>query len=503
MRRALLLVVASAHTAGAQLLTDNGAAITIQPGTQVTVQGTLLANPGATCTNNGLIDLSGDLTNNSGNALFGASQGTVIMNGMAQSVGGTSITAFDDLDLQCTTLTLQQDALVGGTNPSPSGVLAVNNAIVQLNANRLVVNNAGAGAITRINGQLVSESVPLSGYGEVEWRIGTSAGVYVVPFGTGSVYLPVTLDITSAGSGAGSFILSTYPTDPFATPNNRPLPAGLNALTDAIGFENAPNVVDRYWLIADVGYTTAPTAGLTFTYRDAEWSVGTNTIVEATLQAQHFDGVQWSQPPSGVANTVGNTVTTASTTSFGLVWALTQGFAALPIELLGFTAVPEGSVVQCAWTTASESNNDYFTVERSADGWLFTDVGEVDGAGTSQGERHYAFPDPSPLTGLSYYRLRQTDFDGTEQRSNIVAVWRGATGEAITLYPNPCSDVLFINGTVGAGAPMRIMDATGRVVMRIPQQRSGGVDVSTLPAGAYVLVFYGGADERAARFVKH
>lgn len=489
----------------AQLFTDDGVAITVQTGAQLTVKGDVLVTSGATFTNAGTIDLTGDITNNSGTGLFTATPGLVVMNGTAQSIVGSSVSAFDGLDLQCASLTLQQDAIVGGTYPSPAGVLALNDAIVQLNSKRLVVNNGTVTAITRTTGQLVSETDPLTGYGEVEWNIGTGTGAYVVPFGTGAAYLPVSANITTSGTGPGSLVFATYPTDPFASPNNRPLPAGLSALTNMGGAENAPNVLDRFWPITASGYTTAPSAAATFTYRDSEWNTGTNTIMEAALQAQRFNGSVWSFPPSGTVNTLANSVTTSVTNAFDQVWALVQSSTPLPAELLYFDAAPDGREVRCSWATATEQENDFFTVERSADGELFEDIGEVDGAGTSQSTLHYAFMDHAPLPGLSYYRLRQTDFDGSDVLSAIVPVWMqgGAADVPLVLWPNPAHEVLNIVGTT-AGESLSVWDGSGRLMLEAgtAQQDLTVVDVSRLPEGVYLLRAGTSGHEQVARFVR-
>lgn len=489
----------------AQLFTDNGVPITVQTGAQLTVKGDVLVTSGATFTNAGTIDLTGDLTNNSGTGLFTATPGLVVMIGAAQSIGGSSVTTFDALDLQCASLTFQQDAIVGGTYPSPAGVLALNDAIVHLNAQRLLVNNGAVSAITRTNGHLVSETDPLAGYGEVEWNIGTGTGAYVVPFGTGAAYLPVSANISTSGTGPGSLVFATYPTDPFASPNNRPLPAGLAALTNMGGTENAPNVLDRFWPISASGYSTAPTAALTFTYQDNEWNTGTNTILEAALQAQRFNGSVWSFPPSGSVNTLANSVTTSVTNAFDQVWALVQSSTPLPVELLFFVAAPDGREVRCSWATATEQDNDFFIVERSADGSFFEDIGEVDGAGTSGSTLHYAFMDHAPLPGLSYYRLRQTDFDGSDVLSAIVPVWmeEGAGDPPLVLWPNPAHEVLNIVGTA-AGERVTLWDGSGRRVLDADLSNGGTtvLDVSGLPEGVYLLRTGASGHEQVARFMR-
>lgn len=505
MKAAFLCMMVTANAAVAQLLTDTGVPITLQTGAQLTVKGDVLVTSGASFTNAGTIDLTGDITNNSGTGLFTATPGLVVMNGTAQSIGGSSVTAFDGLDLQCASLTLQQDAMVGGTYPSPAGVLALNDAIVQLNSKRLVVNNGAVSAITRTTGQIVSESDPLAGYGELEWKMGTGTGAYVVPFGTGAAYLPVSATITTSGTGPGSLVFATYPTDPFASPNNRPLPAGLSALTNMGGTENAPNVLDRFWPITASGYTTPPTAALTFTYRDSEWNTGANTVMEAALQAQRFNGSVWSFPPIGVVSTTANTVTTSVTNAFDQVWALVQSSTPLPVELLYFDALPDGREVRCSWATATEQDNDFFTVERSADGEFFEDIGEVDGAGTSQSTLHYAFMDPAPLPGLSYYRLRQTDFDGSTVHSNIVPVWMQdiRVDVPLVLWPNPAQEALNIIGTI-AGERLTLWDGSGRRMLDAGLSTEGTtvLDVSGLPEGVYLVRAGGAGKERVSRFVR-
>jgi Secretion system C-terminal sorting domain len=498
---ASFVVALGAH---AQLLTAQGVAITVNNGAQLSVKGDVLAAPGAIISNTGTIDLAGNFNNNSGSDLFGASQGTVLLNGAAQLVGGTFVTLFNNLSATGGQVTLTQDINTGGY-PGMTGVLSLGPSQFFLNTHKLYVLNPAPGAITRTTGYLVSETEPLAGYGEVQWFIGASApGTYVFPFGNdlSNDYLPLIVNTTASGAGgSGSITCSTYPTDPFAAPNNRPLPTGLSMLTDITGTENAPNVVDRFWPMRTDDYSTPPTATITFTYRDSECNTGTNTIIESALQAQRWDGI-WSNPPMGSVNTVANTVATPPVSLFAQVWALTQGFTPLPVELLYFDARPEGNDVLCTWSTATEINNDHFTVERSADGDVFTDIGEVDGAGNSQTTVGYTFVDAAPLSGLSYYRMRQTDFDGTQTWSNAVAVWRDAPNVELVVYPNPCSDELFLAGRASEEETFSILDASGRVVMDFVKRVDRSLDVSALASGHYSVQIDNASGRRTARFVK-
>ncbi len=95
----------------------------------------------------------------------------------------------------------------------------------------------------------------------------------------------------------------------------------------------------------------------------------------------------------------------------------------LPIELLEFKAtLQEGGTVLTNWTTAVEIDNDYFTVERSRDGDVYLPIGTISGVGYSSMEQHYTFLDLTPISGWSYYRLRQTDFNGLSEVFEPVAV---------------------------------------------------------------------------------
>lgn len=109
---------------------------------------------------------------------------------------------------------------------------------------------------------------------------------------------------------------------------------------------------------------------------------------------------------------------------------------ALPIDLLYFQAKLVNSQVQFSWATAKEVNNDYFTVEKSADGVNFETLLEVDGAGNSQQLRKYSATDASPYNDVTYYRLKQTDFDGKYEYSKTEAVYtHGTQGSLLVSSP--------------------------------------------------------------------
>src|SRR5690606_19164216 len=168
-----------------------------------------------------------------------------------------------------------------------------------------------------------------------------------------------------------------------------------------------------------------------------------------TLQANiiHENGKHWFSIPTnakgtGTIITTNNSSTnktdcaTATPASFGVsnIELLIQGSGistqtilgdpvALPIVLSDFQASITGSqTVQVEWSTFAEKNNDFFTVERSADGKNFEVLTAVEGAGSSNKKLSYSYEDKKPLTGYNYYRLKQTDFNGDFEYFKIVGV---------------------------------------------------------------------------------
>jgi hypothetical protein len=112
--------------------------------------------------------------------------------------------------------------------------------------------------------------------------------------------------------------------------------------------------------------------------------------------------------------------------------------AVLPIELLSFSAYDSNGDVILEWSTASEENNDYYSIERSQDGINYSLIATVPGAGTSTSLLEYFHTDENPLLGRSYYRLKQTDFDGASETFNPITVDFTSLAEGeLNFGPNP------------------------------------------------------------------
>lgn len=166
-------------------------------------------------------------------------------------------------------------------------------------------------------------------------------------------------------------------------------------------------------------------------------------------------------------------------------------YSTLPVELFKFYAKIENKYVNLFWSTASETNNEKFEIEESHNGREFYKIGEVKGSGTTTQPKDYSFTIGSKRNGISYYRLKQVDYDGGYEYSKILSV-RVDENATYRIYPNPTTDVLHISHR----SNYRITNSLGQVVTRGTAKR---IDVSKFPAGLY-LIRLGNGDVK--QFVK-
>ena len=158
-----------------------------------------------------------------------------------------------------------------------------------------------------------------------------------------------------------------------------------------------------------------------------------------------------------------------------------------PIELTSFNATNRAQDVLLRWTTATEINNDYFTLERSTDTENWTIIGTVDGAGNSNTSLNYRFvDDEAPNGGIVYYRLKQTDFDGKFEYSDIIDVNRSNSNNVeLTVSPVPSTGIINLNSNQTFGnSRIIIIDNAGNKVYD-KQGVSDKLDLSFLQNGLY------------------
>ena len=171
-----------------------------------------------------------------------------------------------------------------------------------------------------------------------------------------------------------------------------------------------------------------------------------------------------------------------------IVDMIMQPMNPLSIELLGFIAYQNLKNVQLNWSTASESNNDFFTVQRSNDGIVFNDLVTVLGAGNSHTNLNYTASDNNPYNGISYYKLKLTDYDNAVSFSNLVSV--SFTKEFdCSIYPNPFSSLIKLTITDNSqlkGTIFKIYDTNGKIVLnKIISEETTTLDTDRLSKGIY------------------
>jgi len=481
----------------AQLLFCENILFTIESGTQLTIKGDVQHNSSTFIDNSGVIDLTGNWINNSGNNIFGASSGTVVMNGLNQLINGTDATLFNNLNLFNGTKTMMVDAETGGL--FSAGRLNLNNAILDLNANELRIKNPGTLAITRTSGYILSEDVDNSS--KVWWMSVGQQGVHTIPFGNNlgeSVFFSFTMipSTVPGGTSSSSIRVSTYQ----SMPDNTPFPftpASVIHVNDLLGNDNSAHTVDRFWHIeqkctsADYYFNYAPSenaANGNINMRAQKWNT-TNLGWDAALPGQNNPTAQSVFLPAYVAQNI--------LLMEGATWAIAMQSNPLPVELLSFNAeLKNKTMVNCTWSTASEINNDYFVLLRSKNGINFEEIAVVDGAGNSNSTINYSFNDMNPYSGISYYRLKQVDFNGDYSYSQIRVINFDDIISDFNIYPNPSNGIFIINKMFEDENvySFNVMDLSGKVIFTwqaSKNKNTASIDLSNFATGIYFMEISG------------
>ncbi|MDV3310007.1 MAG: T9SS type A sorting domain-containing protein [Cyclobacteriaceae bacterium] len=488
--------VSGAFNGGAGAVTirgslTNNAAFTAGTGT-MTVTATF-TNTGAGATyasGSGALVVSGNFVNGP-SATFDAGSGSVMLSGNWSNSGtfnsGTGSVTFESNGVQTLTGTTAFYRL----NRSNGGSLQLNSDITV--SDQLVFSSGkivtGSNTVELTN----TASQPVSGYGNtafIDGRVSiaypnTAGASRVFPVGKGNVYRPVVIQQTAA---------STSPVvrvEMINTPPTGTYPVEVGVLSEA-----------RYYAIDLVsGTMNAPTVELNFnTNSTADENVlfaGNAHIMRAT----NSTGPWTDEGGSGVFSPAAPTgYATSGVTSIANQTFFTLGYqnVILPVELSAFSGYLENGVVELFWTTLSEENNDYFTIERSGVELHFDSIGFVSGAGNSNVKLHYRYSDLNPLDGVSYYRLKQTDFDGQVIYSRTITIKSHFEEPVLSVYPNPARSgepvYVRLDYSKEKDVMLSVADMSGRTLF------SGVVDLSStvelndivranLSPGTYVLRF--------------
>ena len=170
---------------------------------------------------------------------------------------------------------------------------------------------------------------------------------------------------------------------------------------------------------------------------------------------------------------------------------LIQG-GTLPVELISFQATRNNQTVNLDWQTATETNNAGFEIQKSNDAFQWQKLDWVEGKGTTSSRAYYEFKDGNPFLGSNYYRLKQVDFDGAFEYSEVVSIRLEKDANELFFFPNPVSDLITIHlpkSKDAQDAIIQIKNLNGQVVKEIasPFNAELLIDVSTLPSGVYLI----------------
>ncbi|MDP4251491.1 MAG: T9SS type A sorting domain-containing protein [Bacteroidota bacterium] len=293
---------------------------------------------------------------------------------------------------------------------------------------------------------------------------------------TGAAAITVTAKLSGAPTSFSQMYISEYS----GIVTSDPLDQNAVATGSSVAVSSGNKTITyNHELIygASIGASGALTSGAGFTNR----SVANNNIIEDKKAA-----------------TVGSYNT--SFTSAGGLWVAqmasfitTSSLIILPIDLLSFTGQCNNGHIVLAWTTASESNNDYFTVERSADGANWETIGTTQSAGNSPVSQNYSFTADQTNDQISYFRLKQTDLDGQFKYFRTIQVNNCFKNDAgLNIYPNPSNGrSLFgkLNLKASEAYTIEIFDNLGRPISRlVSTQPEFAVNFQqTLPSGVYFV----------------
>lgn len=414
------------------------------------------------------LTVTGRFTNN---GTFTAGTGSVIFAGSSeQQISGSSAITFYDIEVNngSNEVRAENDVTVSNSLTLTSGFITISNNPFIIESTASIVGGSTSSFVITEGTECLEQEGIATADGDVSFPIGTSS----------SSYTPVTLNN-------------------IGTEDDFCVRVEDNVLSDgSTGTEIVTEVVSKSWYV-DESVTGGSDVTLTL-----QWNLSDELpdFDRSNMYIAHYTST-WENYENGLAATNPSTnIYTASTSNVSSFCPIAVGSGSaptiLPIELIHFAAIAKSNFVELSWTTASETNNDYFSIYRSKNGINFKEVGRVSGAGDSEEELHYKWMDLTPDIGSNYYYLRQTDFDGTFKNFDVKLVDFKSGGQALNLeaYPNPSTGVINLQG-FGFGSLqlviIKISDLSGRVIFdqKVTATTAGTIDTSVEIAnsGIYII----------------
>ena len=402
-------------------------------------------------------------------------------------------------------VTIQEGLIITNNLTLTTGVLDIGSTTLTLGT-----SIADITSVTANTGTSTSWIKANNASGGVQQFVNNNSTTYQFPVGDATHSTPINFNFTS-GTASGDY-LTVYTLQTTMPKFNTAMSNYLNRYWSVLasGISSPNYAVNYYYNAADIHTSFTKMDPIeqinptTPTY--PQWVIPSGTVSNATAggswtptftnSSYKLGAATWTSATNAVSWTG---LTQLPTVAHSLFGGADDQATVLPIELVMFTANPLGKTVLLNWETASELDNAYFTIEKTKDGVNFEKVTQVAGAGNSAEKLYYAAVDSTPFAGLSYYRLKQTDFDGKYSYSNLVPVnFNGLPDtDEFVLYPNPVNNGLLNLSYIGKrGAEMMVYfyDIQGRLVATqvVPSAYSGPQLVNVYPtqglnAGVYMV----------------
>lgn len=347
-----------------------------------------------------------------------------------------------------------------------------------LTFNRGVVSSSSSAFFNIANGATVSSASDLSYVDGPIRKTGMQA--FVFPVGDNGSYRPAA--ISAPANATHHFTAQYIYVDPGNNYNENSKDASLHHISNC-----------EYWHINRTGGASNVVVTLTWD----QTSCGVDDLT--SLRVAQWDGSAWRNRGNAMiaGDTAAGSISTSVTINSFLspdapfTLASSTGNNPLPVELLDFSAVAVDDMVKLVWQTASESDNDRFIIQRSADGTEFLNIGEIKGKGESHSIASYLYNDNAPIAGTSYYRLKQLDFNGNFSLSPVRKVEFRLSNPEANVYPNPLKgNALYIKG-IGAESVINIYSISGKSISSSSVIENGLASISfhdELAQGLYVVV---------------
>lgn len=418
--------------------------------------------------------------------------------GYGGSGGATYVKFCTGSSLQCINFTIQQGTASGNWAVSVYST----NCTTAMDAQCL--GNSGTGATFNTASPLYNAYQPNSCYIARIWS--ANAGSFTL---CAQAMTPAN-DLCSGATPIGPSMLSSnnfcMTSGSAGDPGPAAFCAGSLENNAWYTFTTSPTCVSPCTVVVTINNIVCSGGGAGFQIGYFTGSCGSLTNIGCTSGAGGTVTATITNLSPGQAITIGIDGNAGANCTYGISASNT---IPVPIELYEFKGTKTNDAVHLTWSTATETNNDHFTIERSENATDFYELKVLKGAGNSSKPLNYSFNDYNPVNNVAYYRLKQTDFNGRYSYSRTIAVI-STKDDKLSVAPNPANDAVIITYNCEASSEelMNIYDYKGNIVLSKRLICSEGlnkaqVDISELNPGMYMVFVSLGDKLYKTRLVKN